>query len=626
MKVDKDALLKQKFWILLGVFAVLWILSLSVLWATAGGPITEAKTKYDTAKGGVEKYPHPKNDSFLPPWEQHAETFKKHKNTVWEVAWNGDKLAEGKALAPGERLYEGQARIYTWPSSKDHPLDERILYPDKPFDVTDRGWYKAEGYKKQVDGLFWELKPDGNKNDPASPPAGPLGPVAMTGGDYYKVMNPVDFADPKFTKDPDAEECWIAQEDFWVKRELLYTVRDALKMAGRMDPADDAETKPLDAKFAGRHIFRNTNWEVQLLFVKTADGSFRISSESTIKNVHASHRDQDLGTNRSRGVWFRLEQAGAAPTLFAVEGERIPYGTARPFDKGTGRYKDGWATSANPAQSMAMEQVFDPTNSPITQIDDIKIPYLSHRNAIRPLIPAKPKRYGKEEAPVPDPSKVAASTNTASPPGAMPPSGGTSMGSMNGPPGVNGIASSQTGTSTNKTTNMSFDRNRYLFVTDQSRHLPVAMTLTVDQSHLHEILVAIANSRLRFQTTQVEFRRVPAAAPASSGTGVPGSPERPPFTGSGIPPGGSTPPMPLTAGVGSAAGPPGGVGSAAGPPGGVGSAAGPPGGFPSGAPAQPSGAPAPAVSDADNPNLIEVTIYGIASLYERPPAPTAAAK
>ena len=36
MKVDKDALLKQKFWILLGAFALLWVISLGVLWASAG--------------------------------------------------------------------------------------------------------------------------------------------------------------------------------------------------------------------------------------------------------------------------------------------------------------------------------------------------------------------------------------------------------------------------------------------------------------------------------------------------------------------------------------------------------------------------------------------------------------
>ena len=82
-----------------------------------------------------------------------------------------------------------------------------------------------------------------------------------------------------------------------------------------------------------------------------------------------------------------------------------------------------------------------------------------------------------------------------------------------------------------------FDRNRYLFVTDQSRHLPVAMTLTIDQSHLGEILVAIANSRLRFQTTQVEFRRIHGAGQSNSAGPAGDRPMNMPF----LPPGGMTP-------------------------------------------------------------------------------------
>jgi len=193
----------------------------------------------------------------------------------------------------------------------------------------------------------------------------------------------------------------------------------------------------------------------------------------------------------------------------------------------------------------------------------------------------------------------------------------------------------QASTPPNATANLHFDRNRYMFVTDQSRHLPVAMTLTVDQSHLHEVLVAIANSRLRFQTTQVEFRRVPTAAPAGGAPTNPFSPggpssERPPFSASGTPSG---------AGNSSMGGPPAGVpqrpigpmpgGSSASLPG-SGSASRPGSGSPpmpgSGSPLFPgSGTPppsgatgaAPAV-EPDNPNLVEVTIYGIASLYERP--------
>ena len=60
-KIDKDALIKQKFWILLGVFALLWIICLSFVVVNAGGDIDTAKKNYDTSKGAVAKFPRPKN-------------------------------------------------------------------------------------------------------------------------------------------------------------------------------------------------------------------------------------------------------------------------------------------------------------------------------------------------------------------------------------------------------------------------------------------------------------------------------------------------------------------------------------------------------------------------------------
>ena len=75
MKVDKDAILKQKFWILLGVFALFWLMSLSVLWAYAGTPAAAAQQAYKDANDKVGKYPRPKNDNFLPPWNDYAKSF-----------------------------------------------------------------------------------------------------------------------------------------------------------------------------------------------------------------------------------------------------------------------------------------------------------------------------------------------------------------------------------------------------------------------------------------------------------------------------------------------------------------------------------------------------------------------
>lgn len=643
MKMDKDAILKQKFWILLGVFGLLWLIGLSVLYASAGSPAAAAEADFKKAKDAIGQFTgakRPKNATFLPPWEKDIAQFDEHKKKVWKVAWDGDQAAGD--TADGQKRWEGQKGMYTWPVGA-YDLQAELLYPDsaKPddpkspmFDVDRRQWFKTEdGYLSQFVKLNDELKGDPDRAQLDKP----LGAVEFKGG-FMELMKPVNWSTSQ--RPPDIEECWLAQEDFWVKRELLKTVQAAMEAAAHMNPVDLAkediklpEGAPADAV---QQVFRNDSWQVQLVFDKAPKGGKRVSPASTIKNVHASHREQALDSPRNRyGTFFRLTQDGNTVQFLRVTGVKVAWGQAVSFGAGAlAETKDGFPLSAggDPSRPMQLEQVFDPTNTPVVAIDQIEIPKVSHRNANRPLIPANPDRYGKKDAPPADAAKTAAPAAPGAP-GAggttpmmgqsgSPPSG---FGSM-APPGAAGGAGGAD-KSADKTANGFFDRNRYLFVTDQSRHLPVAMTLTIDQSHLGEILVAVANSRLRFQTTQVEFRRIHGAG-SSGGTGPGG--DRPmdmPFLPpGGVGSGGTTPPGGPPPGGGSSGGPrfptasPGGVGSGGTtPPGGS-----PPGGprgltpTPFGPPPGP-GTPPPAAADEGNPNQVEVTIYGIASLYERPP-------
>jgi hypothetical protein len=598
-KIDKDALMKQKFWILLGVFALLWIVCLSFIAVNAGGPVEEAKKSYDAAKAAVAKYPTPKNDSFLPPWRKYGATFTKHKNEVWKIAWVGDPVKEGETLPAGQKRWEGQGGMYDWPSNADHPLNDLLRYPSSPFEVPLREWYKTkDAYGKEFETVRLELVGTPPPNGQA--PTSPLGAVTFKGG-FDGVMKPVDFPD----RTPDVEECWLAQEDFWVKRELLYVVQNALSMAARLDlvadakakdtedaPAKDAKDKEAppakDAKNLGQQVFRNASWEVTLKFDKDDKGQTRISPDSRIKNVHVSHREQELGNPTINGVYFRLIQGETSKTFY-FQGAKVPWDKDAPLGN-----DKGWPMAlVKPMEPMVLEQVFDRSNTPIASIDEIRIPYLSNRNANRPLVAAKPKRFGKEEAPAADATKVAATPGAgvlgmpAGAPGVSPMAGAVG-GSMYGMQ-TGGLGGAQG--SANKTPNLGLDRDRYLFVTDQSRHLPLAMTLAVDQSHLNEILVALANSRLRFQTTQVEFRRQPAGASANSATG--GGFPQPGYGGSGSP-GTLTPGTPMR------------------------TPAVPPSGFEQTSPSGTASTATATTPGPDNPNLVELTIYGIASLYERP--------
>ncbi len=104
------------------------------------------------------------------------------------------------------------------------------------------------------------------------------------------------------------------------------------------------------------------------------------------------------------------------------------------------------------------------------------------------------------------------------------------------------------------------ERNRYLMATEQARHLPIAMVLVVEPEHVNDVLIAVANSPLRIQTTQVAFHQVSISRPPD-----PDAEKKAPS--------GPTPPN--------------------------------------------SGQPLAKNEDVDN-SLVELTVYGIATLYERP--------
>jgi hypothetical protein len=173
-----------------------------------------------------------------------------------------------------------------------------------------------------------------------------------------------------------------------------------------------------------------------------------------------------------------------------------------------------------------------------------------------------------------------------------------------------------TGTSGDSTPN-GLRRDRYLQTTETSRALPVGLVLIVDQSNIQDVLVALADSRLRIQTTQVAFQHVRGIRPADAGDTPPGMADRPggldrpppnmgklmPGVGTGARRGGGDDDRPAGARGGKFGGP-GGMGGMVPPPGGV------PGGY---------GAPSMTGQDEDDPNLVELSVYCIATLYERFP-------
>jgi hypothetical protein len=158
-------------------------------------------------------------------------------------------------------------------------------------------------------------------------------------------------------------------------------------------------------------------------------------------------------------------------------------------------------------------------------------------------------------------------------------------------------------------------RSRYVEITPQLRRMPVALSLIVDQGNIQDVLAAIGNSRLRVQVTQALWSKFSGdIKPAITEAGPAGGEERPAARGKG----GSKPPAP----TGREQRPAGKLGGMAGPMGGGGKPPTPP---PSGATGgTPVAARSALLADDQDFELVELNVYGIATLYERYPPKSAA--
>jgi hypothetical protein len=375
------------------------------------------------------------------------------------------------------------------------------------------------------------------------------------------------------------EEIWLAQEDFWVKRELLKIVQAALDEYATFKPVEIPKDEPMpEGNYLSRHRFRNPNWEITLLIEKAKEKGAMvtaISPHSTIKNIAASKRTQLVANSRTgKGLRFLLSQKGPGVPL-VVEGEPIPYGGSVEFKRAT------FVDTIDFANPFTLKQVLEWATSPIRRIDDLRTAKNSHRLAAKALVvnPQISKEPEKQEVPDTKPEMP------GGPPSGMP---------MN-PNGQTG-ASVAVGAGA---TPLGFERERYILVNDQCRHLPVALVLEVDQAAVNDVLIAISNSPLKIQVAQVQLLHVHDSGPASPGGDDLASGPAPPSQG--------------TVGEGAV----GSGGSAGKRPGSA------PGGpkFPGGFPGAPGGSPATASlteEAAEDNNLFELTVYGVAILYERP--------
>ncbi len=146
-KMDKDALIKNRFWIGLGVFAALWLVAIIVV--NVSGDTTK-KTAWEKAQKDIEgaKNSKPKTAEFRKPWDAHANIFRGIKEEVWRDAWN-------------RQMPPGQVGMYTWPER----MPVVPLYPEDEFgpspedSVNNRSKFREDLYSPQIDDLRGSVNP-----------------------------------------------------------------------------------------------------------------------------------------------------------------------------------------------------------------------------------------------------------------------------------------------------------------------------------------------------------------------------------------------------------------------------------------------------------------------------------
>jgi hypothetical protein len=585
MKLDKETLIKQKFWVALCAVAPLLLIVWLVLVFGVSGDVSAEKKKYDDANKAAEGVAksEQKNESFVAALDAGRTLVTGMKDDVWKKAW------------------EPQSQLMTWPKSLENLA--RDYYGDSIADET-RRVYEKELYWDQYNGPFKDM----------------IAPAEYQGG-WESVLRFVGKTkEPgKFAVSPTTEECWLAQEDLWVQRELLRVVSDTIENLAEFQAVPNVkDVTPPAGTLNKQFRYRNSNWEVDLFLKYNNEKQLVLSEDSTIKNVNSNKRTLLLGRGNAGGLFLRVKQGEVEAPVVEVQGNALAYEASTKFPQ-------AWRMdNIDPNRPFQVQQVFDWYSSPIKRVDTVALGQHGHRLSNYPLVSRQigPKvEDDKKDDSGGGPGGFG--TGFGSGPAAM------NMGSGKGGAG-GGLGGSGNAAALDLTPN-ELERKRYIHVTPQVRRMPVALVLIVDQAHVPDVLTSFANSKLRIQTVQEHWHHVQGIHPKmddSPGTGTP--PGLPgtvggPSTGSGLRGNSGSDLRGSGSGRGAIMGAASGRGGKGGPGATIGSGR---GSMTTGGGPRSGGIGGSDLSfeggDEDVPNLVELAIYGIASLYERfPPKPPA---
>jgi hypothetical protein len=613
MKVDKEVLIKQHFWILLSLAALLPLICLFILWTYASDSVEGKKKEVTATKDRLNKIKSPKNEKWLAALGVKEEKVDAQKDKVWAEAW---KAQADMVLFPE-----------SFPGAQE--VNEKLYFGDPLSENFRINYARAKGpYRAQYDANI-ELV------DPVK--SAVVGQVQFKGGPEGIVP---PFSGHFENIPPDSIELWLLQEELAMERELLRIIRDTNDMIATFHKQSGAP-KPDKSKGEIDHqIFTNSDFKLDLVL---AEEKGKKIFRCTLTNI--SKRRQPLG------IPFLVSVKGLEDAQgFFADGEPLAPGASIVVKDRQGGDQEKDLTLQTQSGVLTGEvlqgvmQVYNWRTAPVKRIDMIKMGIQSNRTqgALNP--PGFDKAAADAAAAA---QQAQQSTQSSSESGTS--TGGGMEGFMQRMQRMGmerGGGAGFGGGGRGDQTKNGFEKNRYMSVSKQVRRIPILLAVVMDQAHVQDFLTIVANSKLRIQTTQVYWQRFhDDIKPTFSEEDKPGEPQKTPGTtpapaltkgalggkggmGAGLDEGPRTRPGVAAPGRGAMGG---GMGMGAGMQDMMlqmrrrmaGGMAGGMGGGIGATPGQPSGyAPAEASVDIEpeeESNLVEVAVYGIASLYERYP-------
>lgn len=626
--MNKDALKKHHFWILFGLIPLLVLIAVILVTSGVGAAIEAKRADIKKAQDDLNAKKNPKSNPLLALMDEQRKSLEKKKGDLWKENWE-------RQIGIGPDGKQDPAKnLLRWPKSDklapfnytaDYLTDKNQLkFGDKIILAGQAQVNMNQEYNefKRRDVYLAEFSDRALGKDRSYTGRGMADTVVPTVFDrgWERTLRYVTIPESGTTTGwGDAElrwePLWLALEDIWVQRAMLAAVRQVnldvgtFKLKERRDQTTGNALKdnPFD------RTFRSRLWEVDLKVERReADGRYLVTGK--LRNLSA--KLQIFGEQTAQGGRPLVLRVGLTPDPkgptfdFKIGGNVIAGGaemTVLPTDEHLIQ------VGVTPTEINRVEQIFDAATVPVRRIDRLVLGFRDSRHAARPLVMPPFPAYEAEAAAA---ANVSAEGTPGNLMGGDPDGEGRGSGDRSRMMGGAG-GSALEGGGTLKTV-IEGNRKRYIETTKQVRRMPVAISLITDQAYIEDVLLAYANSPLRFQITQVTWQRfrgtlaasAPAAGPAGGGAkgGVGrGGFEDDPDEG----------PARISGGIGGSKG---GGFSLGAPsalvPGGLGGAAPPPysgGGSPAG-----YGGLGGGVSEGQlTAGLIELSLYGIITIYEK---------